>query len=700
MSTTNAVSTAFGELLAAIYRNLTTGFWFVLLEHKDWPTTEQNPDVEYVITLQQHTGLDCDTYTNMLQMLGLTRVDTRNGGWQIKKKPWENFFRKHLNGGDCNDFEIDRRDPFGKMLWLVKLKVSSGGYNNLKEQIKAQSTLSLANLRYLRNNLQRAIQNSIAANMISEPIVAATEPSTELNRNENEQSSTEQSDDEPMPSVQDNEESEMPTPHAENEMPTPHAENPDVQPTEETNRLFSQIDVTKFSSVQLEVLQHKLAKEQMRRSKTSCSFQLSSHNDHQYAAIPVPKMHSSNKAFLAHQRKKPYVREFCSAVGGGDLELGVERVMSYLAPRYDDLYLKCGKDCGLALPQTMDADGLAAMACDCNLKQWQLLKVLKYIRYATGCKVTSVTVKNMEAEFAKDMVVPETGTYRYTSTNDKGTTTTEIIEYDYQSITEVYQYIVAQKLMELDVDLNSIERIVISLGGDHGIGAFRLNLTILIVVRVGDGIEVIRDDIGVSTIHCKKDTSDIIKNTILGLLKEDLATFNNSRTILHEDADGFISCKLQPKSDPVRPDDVEVVTIKVYCIGDLKWLAMLLGMENYSGDWCIHCILKQAQWQACDHDKGEKRTLKSINDTVDKYNITDSTKTTTKHKGVMGRPLLGDLVPLLHFIIPLLHKWMGIFNDIDAWFMKRVDKVVTKTEGEKSFVYCISALDTKCEEIQ
>jgi arginase family enzyme len=77
----------------------------------------------------------------------------------------------------------------------------------------------------------------------------------------------------------------------------------------------------------------------------------------------------------------------------------------------------------------------------------------------------------MEAEFAKDMVVPETGTYRYTSANDKGTTTGEIIEYDYQSITKVYQYIVAQKLMELDIDLNSVERIVIviSLGGDHSL---------------------------------------------------------------------------------------------------------------------------------------------------------------------------------------------------------------------------------------
>lgn len=181
------------------------------------------------------------------------------------------------------------------------------------------------------------MQTTLVASTVSDPTVAATEPITESNRNENEQSSTELSNDEPMPNVQDMEECEMPTPDI-------HAENPDVQPTEETNQLFGQIDVTKFSSVQLEVLQHKLAKEQMRRSKTSCSFQLSSHNDHQYAAIPVPKMHSSNKAFLAHQRKKPYVREFCSAVGGGDLELGVERVMSYLAPRYDDLYLKCGKD--------------------------------------------------------------------------------------------------------------------------------------------------------------------------------------------------------------------------------------------------------------------------------------------------------------------------------------------------------------------
>ena len=130
--------------MAAIYRNLTTSFWFALLEHKDWPTCEQNPDVKYVITLQQQSGLDHDTYTNMLQMLGLIGRDVRYGGWQIKKKPWNDFFFKYLH---CHDFQLDHREPFGKKLWIVQLKKSSGEYNSLSEQMKAKATLSFPYLR-------------------------------------------------------------------------------------------------------------------------------------------------------------------------------------------------------------------------------------------------------------------------------------------------------------------------------------------------------------------------------------------------------------------------------------------------------------------------------------------------------------------------------------------------------------------------
>lgn len=135
-----------------------------------------------------------------------------------------------------------------------------------------------------------------------------------------------------------------------------------------------------------------------------------------------------------------------------------------------------------------------------------------------------------------------------------------------------------------------IEKIALSLGGDHGTGAFRLNLKVLIAVRVGEEIEVIRDDIGdVSSVYCKKDTSTVIKNTVLELLKEDLAEFNNSKLILQKDDDGFIQCQLHSGAGdayPLSSHEVEIKNKDVYVIGDLKWLAMLLGMENYySGTW-------------------------------------------------------------------------------------------------------------------
>lgn len=177
MSSTDDVSSAFGELLRAIYRNLAAGHWFALLEHMDWPNKEHDPDVEFVTTLQEQTDLDHDVYTNMLQMLGLIGKDTRYGGWQIKKKPWEKFLYHHLNN---HDFRIDQRNPFGKRLWMVKLKRSCGGYNNIQDQIKAKSTIRFPFLRYLRSNLQSAIQHSFVGTVsASESVATATQPNAQ-----------------------------------------------------------------------------------------------------------------------------------------------------------------------------------------------------------------------------------------------------------------------------------------------------------------------------------------------------------------------------------------------------------------------------------------------------------------------------------------------------------------------------------------
>jgi hypothetical protein len=194
-------------------------------------------------------------------------------------------------------------------------------------------------------------------------------------------------------------------------------------------------------------------------------------------------------------------------VGSGKLNRGAERVLTYLAALKEETYMKCGKDRGLAMTGRMDEDGLAAMAVDCNLKQWQLLKVMKYVKFATGCRLSNVTMKQMNDKFASDMVIPETGEYEHETTNDKGTNVTEYVTYGYQSAVEVFKYVTAQLLMENDACATRVKRICVGFGGDHGKGAFRLTMRVLIWLNSG---EVLKDNIGTSTVFCKTDSVEAV----------------------------------------------------------------------------------------------------------------------------------------------------------------------------------------------
>lgn len=85
------------------------------------------------------------------------------------------------------------------------------------------------------------------------------------------------------------------------------------------------------------------------------------------------------------------------------------------------------------------------------------------------------------------------------------------------------------------MDLETVKKVAIAPGGgNHGIEAFRLNLKVLIVVIESNGnIEVIKDDIdGISTVFCKKDSSEVIQKTIYDQLTADLRVIHDSSLIL------------------------------------------------------------------------------------------------------------------------------------------------------------------------
>jgi hypothetical protein len=37
--------------------------------------------------------------------------------------------------------------------------------------------------------------------------------------------------------------------------------------------------------------------------------------------------------------------------------------------------------------------------------------------------------------------------------------------------------------------------------------------------------------------------------------------------------------------------------LKMYLVGDLKFLFMMLGRDGFSGSWCLYCSPKQSEWK-------------------------------------------------------------------------------------------------------
>lgn len=655
----NDVRDAFGRLIQAMSRTLNKPTWFEILEEED--SVEKG-----IITLRQQTNLDPNNYVDMLKACNL--IGSRSDGKPtILKKPFEKFFDQFALG---MGYEFITKFIIDKKRWVVRLgSVQSGdrGYADAKKQMEAGVKCPrLPELTDLRSELQHTLhQNNSIVPSNSDVLLSCPDenPATEsINLCDS------------KPSHNDSQQ---------------HATSPSL----------ANIDLTSMSDSQLKTLQNMVAQEQMKRATSEespvCTFDMYNWNT-PYTCIPVPKLHKDTRAFERYQWKKPYVKEFCSAVGGGDLNAGVERVLSYLAPRHEELYTECGKNKGLVMSDRMDADALAGMAIDCNLKQWQLKKVLKHVKFATGCPLSSVTMKELSAKFASDMVIPETGKYRYDTINDKGTPITEVVTYDYQSLVDVFKYVTAQLLMEKDGSAKRVKKVCIVLGGDHGIGAFRL--TVRILIELDDG-EVLKDEIGISTVFCKKDSSDVLKNTILERLTADMRLITESFLQFTEDDEGFVECELRRRdSDNSSAINGSISMEKaIYIAGDLKWLSMLLGMEDMSTYWCILCLLGKAGFAPSNHSKGEKRTIEMIRALIEMYGIEECDGTDPKHLGVKSNPFW-DFIPVENFVIPLLHVWMGVFNDIDEWFLKKVDGFVWKSEAEKAMLSSIDSLDEQYTE--
>ena len=124
-------------------------------------------------------------------------------------------------------------------------------------------------------------------------------------------------------------------------------------------------------------------------------------------------------------------------------------------------------------------------------------------------------------ELGKDHVQPTFGQYDYISVDGHKP---EEIPFWTKNPTEVFilqlkNMLSQTKFSDKQIKLSDIERIDIITGGDHGAGAFRC--PICIVLKFTDGTYV-QTECSIAHIQCKKDNGVVLENTIIDPLGDGL----------------------------------------------------------------------------------------------------------------------------------------------------------------------------------
>ena len=105
-------------------------------------------------------------------------------------------------------------------------------------------------------------------------------------------------------------------------------------------------------------------------------------------------------------------------------------------------------------------------------------------------------------------------------------------------------------------------------------------------------------------------------------------------------------------------------------VGDLKFLSMMLGKEDFDSYWCYLCMLSHPDWQQKGYASGELWTL----DKLKKQAEIAKTKDGKERKGVREDPYFD--IPVERFIWPILHTLIGIGNNILKYLVDIVENEI------------------------
>ena len=135
------------------------------------------------------------------------------------------------------------------------------------------------------------------------------------------------------------------------------------------------------------------------------------------------------------------------------------------------------------------------------------------------------------------------------------------------------------------LDPKDIDFIHVCHGGDHGKEKFRFAIKVVMRMKNGDYYD---DVFGISDVACRKDHPEILDNTCLPKIIEDINSIENKDFIFTKEGESDLYT--MDWIDTATPTTTQKNSVRVkpinFLAGDLAFLAVMMGKENFSAAWC------------------------------------------------------------------------------------------------------------------
>jgi hypothetical protein len=379
---------------------------------------------------------------------------------------------------------------------------------------------------------------------------------------------------------------------------------------------------------------------------------------------------------------------------------------------HEDVFLNVCNELGYpVVTRKMDSDTAQAMWDEGNVNIATQRVILRYLRATFGglCMIPATTAIT-NGEIGNESEQTKIGNYKNVSPKiDVIEIDGDRVHYWTKPLLPLLNFSLSNRLYQVtgkikdERKVENLKSIDIVVGGDHGQERFRM----LAKVIARDENKKIIDKFVMKLAHidCKKDTYQVLRDTITPSLNRDLKELTGGRKVVclykrrSRDSEYAVQIKDGGYDDGDRPvfvcpvsneemgEEFEYVRkcdIRLFMTGDMAFYACALGKVNMSGIWCTWCKLSSEEWGDVGHEKGEMWTKEAMDEIRERIYGGTLADEPGNRRGCVEIGLFDD-VEVSQYIFPVLHAEIGLGNYLLKSFFEWVDfKIEEVSEEERN----------------